>query len=330
MIELKRHRIRDVIPICLFFSFLCGGGVLAQAPDFESDLDTRQVAIEALVVEINEEYTRNLGLSYTLSRDDAKGQGNNLKAIDVRFPFNPDLVSVPTFGKIGDTGDYGIVRSAQFPGVGVKLNGMNIGPAKLSAGLRALLNEGHAEVRAHAIAVALHNTFVTIETVDEVPFQDVKYDESRNMTRLDVSYERVGVKLKARPIIKDLKKGRITLLINEVNLSSVSGFVTIQQVSRPLFANSSANTTVEITNGETFVLGGFKTKRDVVTESGIPLLRRIPILGYLFKSQKKVQENKDVLFFITPYLLRPGTSPILPFDFQHGKLLELKGTPVKY
>jgi len=325
----KRHCIGGMIYICLIFSLLYGHNVLAQAPDFENDLNTRQVAIEALVVEIDEEYTRNLGLTYTLARND-KGTGNNLKAIDVRFPYNPDLVPVPTIGKIGNTEDYGIGRSYQFPGVGLKLNGINVGPARLSASLRALLNEGHAEIRAHAIAVALHNTFVTIETVDEVPFQDVKYDEARNVTKLDVSFEEVGVKLNARPTIKDLGKGRISLLINEVNLSSVSGFVTIQQVSRPIFANSSANTIVEITSGETFVLGGFKTRRDVVTESGIPLLRRIPILGYLFKSQKKVQENKDVLFFITPYLLRPGTSPILPYDFQHGKFLEINNTPVKY
>jgi type II secretory pathway component GspD/PulD (secretin) len=150
------------------------------------------------------------------------------------------------------------------------------------------------------------------------------------LSRLDVSYEKVGVKLKAKPKILDLAKERIELQIDELDLSSVTGYVTLQNVNRPIFAKSSANTRVEINNGETFILGGFKIKRDVVKESGVPFLRRIPILGYLFKSEKKVQENKDVLFFITPYLLDPGVSPILPYDFQHGQFLEIKNIPVQY
>ncbi|HRU53141.1 MAG TPA: hypothetical protein P5245_01340, partial [Candidatus Sumerlaeia bacterium] len=59
--------------------------------DFENDLDTRQIAIEALVVEINEDYTRDLGITYTFVRDDDKSPGNNLRALDFRFPFRPDL-----------------------------------------------------------------------------------------------------------------------------------------------------------------------------------------------------------------------------------------------
>ena len=178
------------------------------------------------------------------------------------------------------------------------------------------------------ITVALHNTLVTIETVDEVPFQDVKY--SKGQSKLDVSYEKVGVKMRATPKILDLKKGRLRLDISELDLSSVTGYVTLQNVNRPIFAKSSAKTTIDITNGETFVIGGFKSERDVVKESGIPFLRRIPILGYLFKSEKKVQEKKDVLFFITPYILEPSVSPILPYDFEHGEFLRIKNIPASF
>lgn len=312
----------------LIFSFAISAAAEIPVPDFDNDLDTRQIAIEALVVEINEDYTRNLGLTYTFLRDEEDSAGNNLRALDFRFPFRPDLSGIPNLVTSGN--DYTIGRTNQFPGIGFKLSGIDIGPGKLSGNMRALLKDGKAEIRAHAIAVALHNTHVTIETVDEVPFQDVTYDAGRALNKLDVTYEKVGVKMKARPVIKDIKKGRINLLINEVNLSSVSGFVTLQQVNRPIIAKSSANTSVDITSGETFVLGGFKIRRDVVTESGIPVLRSIPYLGYLFKHHKKVEENKDILFFLTPYLLNPSSSPILPYDFQHGKFLEVKESPVKY
>lgn len=292
------------------------------------EIDKRHIAIEAMVVEINEEFTRNLGLSYTLNRAEDRAPNSNLKAIDVRFPFTPEVVSVPTFSDSSNSLGYVLGTTQQLPGLGFRFSGMDIAMGRFSASLRALLVSGNAEIRARTIAVALHDTPVLIETVDEVPFQDVKYE--KGISRLDVSYEKVGVKLKAKPRILDLAKERIELEIDELDLSSVTGYVTLQHVNRPVFAKSSANTRVEINNGETFILGGFKIKRDVVKESGIPFLRRIPILGYLFKSEKKVQENKDVLFFITPYLLDPGASPILPYDFQHGEYLQIKNIPVKF
>ncbi len=300
----------------------------ALAQDIRDDVQTRQIAIEAMVVEINEEYTRNLGLTYTLNRNEQNAPGNNLKAVDVRFPFNPDLVKVPTFSDA--TGDPGYIVGfdQQLPGLGLRLSGMDIGMGQFSANLRTLLLSGDAEVRAHTIAVAMNNTPVIIETVDEVPFQDVRYDKGQQ--RLDVSFEKVGVRLRSSPTIIDLAKGRIQLDIEELDLSSVTGYVTLQNVNRPIFAKSSANTTVEMTNGETFILGGFKIRREVVKESGVPFLRRIPLLGYLFKSEKKVQENKDVLFFITPYLLEPSASPILPYDFEHGRFLQIRNTPVSF
>ena len=295
--------------------------------DFENDPNMRQVAIEAMIVEISEEQTRNLGLNYTLNRSDeldAEGN-NNLSAVDFSFPFKPDSVKVPTFidseNRVGS--------SSHLPGIGLSLKGMDIGMGSFTANLRALLSSGKAEVRAHTIAVALNNTQVVIETVDEVPFQDVKYDKHGRST-LDVSYEDVGVKLFAKPVIKDLKKKRLTLDISELNLSSVTGYENLQNVNRPIFATSNAKTKIEITSGETFVLGGLKTKRNVISESGVPFLRRIPILGYFFKSEKKVQENKDIFFFITPYLLQPSSSPILPYNFKHGEFLIIKNTPVTF
>jgi len=314
--------------ITVVFVLLLLGTTAAQTSSLKKDKNKRHIAIEAMVVEVSQEYTRNLGLSYTLNRNEDVAPNNNLKAMDVRFPFNPDLVNVPTFSDADNDQGFDLGNTQQLPGLGISLSGMDIGMGTFSANLRTLLLSGNAEVRAHTIAVALHNTPVVIETVDEVPFQDVKYVKGQH--RLDVSYEKVGVKLRATPKIMDMAKERIELDIKELDLSSVSGYVTLQNVNRPIFAKSSANTCVKITNGETFILGGFKIKRDVVKESGIPFLRRIPILGYLFKSEKKVEENRDILFFITPYLLEPGTSPILPYDFLHGEYLQIKNSPVTF
>ncbi len=309
--------------LALFFALLMGQSRAAEIADFENDLNMRQVAVEAMVVEIGEEYTRNLGLTYTLNRR-SDATGSNLKALDVHFPYTLEDVTVPTF----EDSKFG--RISVMPGLGVSLSGMDVGMGRFSANLRTLLVSGKAQVRARTIAVALHNTPVDIETVDEVPFQDVKYNPQTGQPTLDVSYEKVGVALRVNPEILDLKKRRLRLNISELNLSSVTGFVTLQNVNRPIFAKSTANTIAEITSGETFILGGFKIKRNVVSETGVPILRRIPILGYLFKSEKKVEEKKDILFFITPYILKPTHSPNLPHDFKHGKFLEIDNVPATH
>ncbi|MBN1901503.1 type II and III secretion system protein [Candidatus Sumerlaeota bacterium] len=314
--------------LALIASLFLSSWASAKPPRKIQEIEKKHIAVDAMVVEVNEEYTRNLGLTYTLNRNEDRAPNNNLKAIDVRFPFTPDMVSVPTFRDASNSAGYILGTSQQLPGLGFRFSGMDIAMGRFSASLRALLTSGNAEIRARTLAVALHDTPVVIETVDEVPFQDVRYDKGQS--RLDVSYEKVGVKLKAKPRIIDLAKERIELQIEELDLSSVTGYVTLQNVNRPVFAKSSANTRLEINNGETFIIGGFKIKRDALKESGIPFLRRIPLLGYLFKSERKVQENKDVLFFITPYILDPGVSPILPYDFQHGEFLEIKNIPVEY
>jgi type II secretory pathway component GspD/PulD (secretin) len=322
---------RLFLHIFLFSFLLLSPGHLyaEEAIDLKKDINLRQIAIETMVVEIRNEDTRNLGLSYTFNRDDENNPGNSIKAVDVNFPFTPDVVKIPTFADSDNDLGFLVGNTNRLPGLGFRLSGMDVGMGTVSANLRMLLQSGKAEIRAHTIAVSLHNYPVTIETVDEVPFQDVKYT-NKGVAKLDVSNERVGVKLRATPKIIDLKKGRIKLEIKELDLSSVTGYVTLQNVNRPVFAKSSANTVVEMTSGETFILGGFNIKRDVVQESGIPFLRRIPILGYLFKSEKKVQEKRDIFFFITPYMLDPGVSPILPTDFKHGEFLDIRNIPVNY
>jgi type IV pilus assembly protein PilQ len=62
----------------------------------------------------------------------------------------------------------------------------------------------------------------------------------------------------------------------------------------------SAKTELLVKNGETIVIGGIYTKSDSVDESGVPFLRKIPILGWLFKSENKRDVQTELLIFLTP------------------------------
>ncbi len=288
---------------------------------FDNDVTLRQVAIEALMVEVNEDVERKYGINYTLNRDETKNEGNVFEGANVGFPFKSDQVYVPVFR---DTRNgYTIDRISQLPGIGLNLVGIDIPPGQLSAQIRLLITEGKARIRTHPIVVALHGTTAKIETVEEIPFQDVTFT-NKGDPYLDVKYEKVGVKLEVIPRVRDIEKGLIELEIKTINVSAVSQYVTIQQVNRPVFAESIANTTMELKSGETLIIGGLKTQREVTETNQVPILGSIPLIGWLFKNRTKEMEVKDTLFFITPHLLEPDQSPILPWDFVHGIPLTMK------
>ena len=73
----------------------------------------------------------------------------------------------------------------------------------------------------------------------------------------------------------------------------------------------SINTTLMIKSGDTVVIGGIIKESESEDESGIPLLRKIPGLGWLFSAKSRVQQKSELLIFLTPTVL---PSPVKPLD----------------
>jgi type II secretory pathway component GspD/PulD (secretin) len=134
----------------------------------------------------------------------------------------------------------------------------------------------------------------------------------------------VGVLMEATPEIVSLRPGVATLDITKLEVSAVSTFFTTKNVDRPVFAKSATKTKVTLADGETFVVGGLKTRRTEHNEDRVPILGDIPLLGLLFRSQMDIERNLDVLFFITPCILAPGENFLLPYDFKNQEALGVK------
>jgi type II secretory pathway component GspD/PulD (secretin) len=296
----------------------------------EYPISMMQIAVEAMVVEVNENYMREIGLDYTYNRIEQNADGtpsegatNSVAGADVGFLPTFDPVWVPTFTDVGTAGGYTIGEMARQPGIGSTLSGIDIGDTgEIVAQIRGLLDQGKAEIRTRPIVVALNGTPAEISTVDEVPFQDVNYVPNTPTALLSVSYENVGIKLTVTPtIMEPLEKQMVRLDIPNIEVSGVSHYSTIRNVSRPVIFKANTNGKYFLHNGETLVISGLKSRREITRESRIPILGRIPIVSWLFKSQRKEFRDRDILFFITPYILPPGTNPLLPFDFEHQEVL---------
>jgi len=286
----------------------------------EIPLQYYQIAIEALVVEINEEYSRQIGIQYTYSRSVAQDGTPNpaiVKGVDVNAPARVPGVVVPQMNVIPGGFNFGEVTRAA--GVGFSLTGMDVDDGRIGMRLRALIEEGKAQIRSRPMAVTLNKQLVKIETVDKVPYQDVKFDGSSG--QIAIQFEPVGVKLHVTPEIKSLQEGLVELDLTKLEVSALGRFVNLGNVQRPVFLKSEANTKVAVHDHDTLVIGGFKIEQDMDVGQGVPFVRRIPVLKYLFTNESKTIQRRDIVFYITPHILAPGVQPTLPPRFEHREAL---------
>jgi len=61
---------------------------------------------------------------------------------------------------------------------------------------------------------------------------------------------------------------------------------------------------VIVANGQTAVIGGLIRTNESSVETGVPVLMDIPVLGHLFKNTNKVREERELLIFVTPKIIR--------------------------
>jgi type IV pilus assembly protein PilQ len=262
------------------------------------DPSMMQVVLDAFAVEVNENKTSDIGVDSSFNRD----IGNSLNHLEV---------------------DRLVSNFAPNQAAGVLLNYASVSKyGAVNAQLQALLTSGDAEIRTRPIVATLNNTEATIQTIDRVPYQDLIYDKN-GQSNLGITFREVGIKLKVRPEIQTpIEKGVIKITLNNIEVSGVSHFVTVRNVERPVFVTSKANSDeLLVRDGETIVIGGLKSKREVTVEKRAPYLGTIPGVGWAFKNQHKEIRDTDLLFFITPHLLPPGNNPVLPHNFQHQEIL---------
>ena len=138
----------------------------------------------------------------------------------------------------------------------------------------------------------------------------------------------VGVLLDITPQIDD--NGEIILSINP----QVSRFKDINQLSQtnrampPDTKDNSLMTVVKLKNNQTLVLGGLITSDENLQINGIPVLKEIPIIKYLFSSKDKITSKKELVFVITPHIIDLNKKETLK-DYGFGKIPSLEDLNVK-
>ncbi len=147
-------------------------------------------------------------------------------------------------------------------------------------------------------------------------FIPVPQSNSNGGTTITLQEEEFGVALKFMPTV--LSNGRISLRVApEVSELSQTG-VTLTatnisgQTILPLITTRRASTTVQMADGETFAIGGLIKDNAAGTLKSVPGFGEIPVLGALFRSTSFQQDRTELIFVITPHLVKPLQTADVP------------------
>ena len=177
-----------------------------------------------------------------------------------------------------------------------------IGGSLLEVQLSALQSEGKLNILSSPSITTIDNKAAIIESGAEVPFQTVSSDGN-----IQIEWKKAVLKLEVTPHVIDGKILKMKIITNKDELDftrTVSG--------NPTIITKKAETNLILLDGQTTVIGGLSREKTSGSESGVPGLKDIPLLGYLFKGKSKSTEMEEVLIFITPHILVPVKASALP------------------
>ncbi|MBT9433437.1 hypothetical protein JZM24_17495 [Candidatus Sodalis endolongispinus] len=135
----------------------------------------------------------------------------------------------------------------------------------------------------------------------------------------NVTYKSYGIKLKVGAKARDSQHIRVTL--NE-EVSSVSKeYVTDSKTTLPALTTRQAKTTVELADGESFLLAGLISNEEMQGMAQLPFIGDVPVLGALFRDVNNEQERKELVVVATVNMVKPTFAQNVP-------LPDLKRSPL--
>jgi len=111
----------------------------------------------------------------------------------------------------------------------------------------------------------------------------------------------VGVNLDITPRV--LLNHEISMTVM-VQVRALAGDRNVGGVTQPVLTNRQVQHEIRLAEGETNVLGGIITDTEATSLSGIPGLKNIPLLRYLFSQEQKTRDSTEIIIMLTPHILR--------------------------
>lgn len=246
-----------------------------------------QIRLEAQIIEINSDYTKNLGIQYW---SQTPGSNSNSGSSSD----NPNTnITVGTAGLFYGGEDFSSTRK----------HGGWLGShvANVNVTLQALINEGKARILSRPSITTMSGKTANILIGGRIPIP-----VSDGNGNVSIDWHEYGVKLKIEPVVDS--EDKITSKVHaEVSTLDYSHGVKIDSFSVPGIATREAESEVNVRSGMTMAIGGLINSEDAKIVSKIPLLGDLPIIGRFFRHTSNTRDKREVIILITPTLVADDT-----------------------
>ena len=257
------------------------------------DLPARQLVIEALVIEVNTDRLKELGLEMGASKNRFGTSFDEPNAQGERQPFTF------TFGQNKTstfTDAYGNVTSS--------IANAFADVFSFRTTLRAMIEDGDAEVLSSPSVLVLNGRQARIQIGQQVPVS--KSVGTTTGYAAGVEYIQTGIVLNLRPRVSE-DGSEVTMQIETI-VSAVNEALSIEKIGEgqvllaPRVDNRQVQSFVRVADNTPFIIGGLVQTDQRERTVGIPILSRIPILGLPFRRKTTDTIKKEVIVVLTPHV----------------------------
>lgn len=246
-----------------------------------------QIRLEAQIIEINSDYTKNLGIQYWSQTPGANSSSGSSSD-------NPNNdITVGTAGLFYGGEDFSSSRK----------HGGWLGShvANVNVTLQALINEGKARILSRPSITTMSGKTANILIGGRIPIP-----VSDGNGNVSIDWHEYGVKLNIEPVVDS--EDKITSKVHaEVSTLDYSHGVKIDSFSVPGIATREAESEVNVRSGMTMAIGGLINSEDAKIVSKIPLLGDLPIIGRFFRHTSNTRDKRELIILITPTLVSDDT-----------------------
>lgn len=275
------------------------------------DVPPRQVLIEARVVEVKLQKEHSLGVNWSIFANNGGFEMGQFKvgstaagALEQAIPYKNTYY--PPTGSSGSESPFTI----------------NIFDENINIILKTLANSLDTNILSAPRVTTVNNRQAEIKIIQSYPWAEPEAttsDSGATTISWTVHFEEIGIILRVTPTITE--DGRIIMELNpEVSEKTSDLPLTASGLTYnvPIIDKRKASTKVVIGNGQTLIIGGLIKDKSTKGLTKVPFFGDVPLLGYLFKSKKDVNDKTELLIFVSPTVVTPKVYTDMDNSYRYG------------
>lgn len=284
------------------------------------DVPSKQVSIEARIVEIDSDYESQIGVRLGISNTrsfsgslfgaNQLAQGINVANVQGNDPTSEGGALVNEAPRL----NFNIPAAQLSTGANPATIGLalaRLGPILLDLELSALEEEGHTQIVSKPRIVTANQQKASIQTGTEIP-----YAESTSSGATSISFKNAVLGLEITPQITPDNRILLKLKANQDSPGTQLN-ITATTLGPPTINTQSVESYVMLNDNETVVIGGVFKLTKTNTYDRVPFFADLPIVGGLFKHRGIHNQTNELLIFITPKIIKSTPRPRMVAANQH-------------